>query len=270
VGDVGAPWKASAMPDVTLAPQRYFTLIDDDTERMLAVAEGILETPVPSCPGWSVADLVEHTGYVYLHKVRVMADGAFPTDWPPAEYAAVPPLELLRTAKDALFEEFSRHDATEQTATFGADTTIGFWARRMALEAAVHRYDAELAAADVTEIPDDLARDGVDEVLNVMLASGYGDPDFARRHPVEATVAIECGDLRWLATLDASTQVAVTLAASTTPPAPGDRAAEATVAGDPAPLFCWLWGRESDDVVRLGGDPQVLRGFRARLGETLG
>lgn len=256
------------MTETVLAPERYFALIDDDTERMLAVGEDALAATVPSCPEWTVADLVEHTGYVYLHKVRVMADGAFPSEWPPTSYADVPPLELLRTAKDELFEEFARHDVTEQTATFGADTTIGFWARRMALEIAVHRYDAEQATDDVTEIPADLALDGIDEILTVMLASGYGDADFAREHPVDGTVAIESGGLRWLATLDSSTAVAVTLSPSSTSPSAGRPAA--TVSGEPAAVFLWLWGRLPDDAVDRSGDPETLVGFRARLRETLG
>jgi len=253
------------MTDTALAPERYFALIDDDTERMLAVADGSTTATVPSCPEWTVADLVEHTGYVYLHKVRVMADGAFPADWPPTTYADLPPLELLRTAKDELFEEFSRHDVTEQTATFGADTTIGFWARRMALEIAVHRYDAELAAGDVTEVPDDLAIDGIDEILTVMLASGYGDPEFARAHPVDGTVAIESGGLRWLATLDGTTTVTVVVGPVSSP-----STAVATASGDPDAVFLWLWGRLPDDAVTLTGDAEALVGFRARLRETLG
>ena len=125
--------------------------------------------PVPSCPGWTVADVVSHTSYVYVHKVRVMADGAWPEAWPPATYDDLDPIEFLRLAKDELFEEFARHDPSEQTATFGADSTIMFWARRMALEIAVHRYDAELAHDDVTEVADDLALDGIDELLKVFL-----------------------------------------------------------------------------------------------------
>jgi len=34
--------------------------------------------PVPSCPGWSVADLTRHVGEVYLHKTLAMREGAEP------------------------------------------------------------------------------------------------------------------------------------------------------------------------------------------------
>ena len=56
----------------------------------------------------------------------------------------------------------------------------------MALEVAVHRYDAELAHDEVTPIPDDLALDGVDEVLRVMLAGPWWASRVVTEHPIEA------------------------------------------------------------------------------------
>ena len=50
------------------------------------------------------------------------------------------------------------------------DQTAGFWQRRMALETAVHRADVESAVGPVTPIDADLALDGIDELLHVMLA----------------------------------------------------------------------------------------------------
>jgi hypothetical protein len=51
--------------------------------RAAATAAG-LDAPVPSCPGWTVADLVRHVGEVYLHKTLAMQLGDFPgeQDWP--------------------------------------------------------------------------------------------------------------------------------------------------------------------------------------------
>ena len=46
--------------------------------------------------------------------------------------------------------------------------TSGFWARRMAVETAVHRYDAQLAAGDPQPVERMLAADGVDEYLDVL------------------------------------------------------------------------------------------------------
>jgi uncharacterized protein (TIGR03083 family) len=242
-----------------LEPDRYFALIDADTERMLAMGERGLDADVPSCPGWTVADVVGHQAMVYAHKVRVMADNAWPDPWPPAELPDRPPLEFLREAKDDLFQEFARHDVAEQTTTFGDDTTVMFWARRMALEVAVHRTDAELAHDAATTIPDDLARDGVDEILQVMLHGNWAEWGAKTQHPVDSTIAIETGGVRWRC--DVSEAVVDVVAGSTEP-------ANATVSGRPSDVFLWLWGRAEGDAVQVEGDRAAVAEFRERLAEA--
>jgi uncharacterized protein (TIGR03083 family) len=242
-----------------LEPERYFALIDADTERMLEMGDRGLDAGVPSCPGWTVADLVAHQAMVYAHKVRVMADNGWPDPWPPPELRERPPLDFLREAKDDLFEEFARHDITEQTTTFGDDTTVMFWARRMALEVAVHRTDAELAHDDATAIPDDIARDGVDEILQVMLHGNWAEWGARTEHPVDAAVAIETGGLRWRC--DVTEAMADVVAGSSDP-------ADATVSGEPADVFRWLWGRADDDAVQIAGDEKAAAELRQRLAEA--
>ena len=180
-----------------LSPERYFACIDADTERLAEMGERGLDPDVPSCPDWTVADVISHVAMVYEHKVRVMADNAWPKPWPPADFAEREPVDFLREAKDDLFAEFARHDLSEQTTTFGTDTTIAFWLRRMALEIAVHRYDGELAHADTTPVPDDIALDGIDEILKITLAGPWWT-DYATEHQVNALVAVESGGLRWI------------------------------------------------------------------------
>jgi uncharacterized protein (TIGR03083 family) len=249
------------MTDTTLAPERYFELIDADTERLLEMGERGLAPPVPSCPGWDVAEVVWHTAVTYEHKVRVMADNAWPDPWPPKDFDERPEIAFLREAKDDLFAEFARHRADEETTTFGADSTIGFWARRMALEAAVHRYDAELAHSDPTPIADDLAVDGVDEVLRVMLGGPWWSERVDSQHPVDAVVAVQTGGRIWFC--DVRKRSATIADRSAVPPA-------ATVSGEPQHVFLWLWGREPDSSVDRTGDARTVAEFRARLVECLG
>jgi len=54
---------------------------------------------VPSCPGWTVADLVVHVSQVYLHKAALMRTGEEPQPWPPPHLAAEPPLALPGSAR---------------------------------------------------------------------------------------------------------------------------------------------------------------------------
>ena len=148
-----------------------------DGERMAAVAEHGLDLPVPSCPGWTVRDAVEHTAEVFLHKVACMREKAFPDPWPP-ERGAEPTIPYLRNALDALIGELTNRDEYEFAETWWWDErTVGFWGRRMAHEAAIHRVDVELAHDDVTPVDGELALDGVDEVLRRFLAGDWSDEE---------------------------------------------------------------------------------------------
>jgi uncharacterized protein (TIGR03083 family) len=248
--------------DTRLEPQRYFDEIDGRTERLLAVAAGRLDDPVPACPGWVVRDVVEHVAMVYEHKVRVMAENAWPRPWPPDDDTLdAPPLERLAAARSHLFAEFARHSLDEQTTTFAeTDTTIAFWVRRMALEIAVHVRDAEQAVAvDPLPIPADLGLDGIDEILTVTLAGPWWDGRVDTVYPIDGVVAVEAAGHRWLCTLDATS---VRIGASAAEPL-------ASVAGDPADVFLWLWGRVDDETVTRS-DAGVITQFRGRLSECTG
>src|SRR5258707_13109966 len=74
----------------------------------------------------------------------------------------------------------------------------------MAQETVIHRIDAELAAGlPVTPVPDDLAADGVDEVLKRMLAYGSGTwpEDFAGieggHPPGPGEITVAAGQVAW-------------------------------------------------------------------------
>ncbi len=41
--------------------------------------------------------------------------------------------------------------------------------------------------------------------------------------------------------------------------------AEVRVTGEPSNLLLWLWGRASESVVQVAGDPAVARRLRERL-----
>src|SRR6185437_6648768 len=63
-----------------------------------AASAAELTANVPSCPGWTVADLVRHVAEVYLHKVTLMRTGEEPEEWPPPSLAAEAPLAALGRA----------------------------------------------------------------------------------------------------------------------------------------------------------------------------
>lgn len=161
---------------------RYLECLAADYERLREVA--VAADPgmaVPSCPEWTVADLVQHVGRVYLHKTLAMREGKEPEPWPPAGLPDEEPVALLDRTYAGMRAEFAKRAPGDAAGGWYApDRTVGFWIRRMAQETVVHRIDAELGAGvPVAAVPDDLAIDGVDELLRVFLAYSVSEwPDY--------------------------------------------------------------------------------------------
>src|SRR5947209_16572624 len=86
---------------------RFLDCLAADFARLRAVVQIDPAAAVPSCPGWTVADLTRHVGQVYLHKVASMREGAEPRPWPPKELAVEEPLPLLDRAYAALMHELT-------------------------------------------------------------------------------------------------------------------------------------------------------------------
>ncbi|BCJ32850.1 hypothetical protein Athai_03530 [Actinocatenispora thailandica] len=246
-----------------LTPARYRECLAADAARLREVAADRLAAPVPSCPDWSVDDLVRHVAQVYLHKVAAMQRGERPVDWPP-DLAAEPTLALFDRAIAELSAEFDRHAATDPTWTFyPGDQTVAFWLRRMAQETAVHRIDAELAAGAVTPVPDDLALDGVDEVLSIMLTWGTNafpdDPDTA--------ALLRAGDGRAVCLDTGAGRYAVRVSAAGVELTPGG-AGDVTVRADPPTMLRWLWNRAPADAATIDGDRAPVDQLRQLLADA--
>jgi uncharacterized protein (TIGR03083 family) len=237
---------------------RFLACLSADCGDLRDAATSVeLTAPVPSCPGWTVADLVVHVAQVYLHKAAIMRTGEWPRDWPPPDLAAVAPLALFGRGYRELRAEFGVRDPASPAPTwYDPDQTVAFWIRRMAQETVIHRIDAELAAGlPVTPVPDDLAADGVDEVLKRMLAyaSVARPEEFSRlkgghlaREGGRDTIAVVAGPAAWTVR-PAPREVVVTDGGSVNP--------RVAIEGPPAQVLRWLWGRAPDEAVRLTGNP---------------
>lgn len=237
----------------------YLNNLTSDYERLVEASTGRLALQVPTCPDWTVDDLVRHVATTYLHKVECMRLNAQPSPWPP-DFSAEPALELLSRAHTALVAEFtSRLPASAAFTWYGPDQTVGFWLRRMAQETVIHRIDAELAAGvESRPIPDDLAVDGIDEILQVFLAwpSREWLEDFAE--PLskgDGSVLVSAGGQSWLVAWDS--------AGVSAEPVKG--AADAEITGSSDAVLRWLWRRSGDDVIAVSGNVDKVAQLRALL-----
>src|SRR4051812_45562621 len=97
--------------------RRLLTCLAADFGRLRSVvADADLTATVPSCPGWTVTDLVRHVAMVYLHKVECMRNGRFPEQWPP-DVEGEESVALLDRAYAALTAEFAARRPTDPAAT---------------------------------------------------------------------------------------------------------------------------------------------------------
>ena len=254
----GWPLRAAMLTPMRLSHDVYVAHVRDDADRLGAVAERGLDAAVPSCPGWTVRDVVEHTAEVYRHKIECIRQQAFPSPWPP-DRDDEPSLDYFRRATDDLLVELTTRDPLEFAETWWWDErTVGFWGRRMAHETAIHRVDVELAHGDVSAIDGRLAVDGVDEVLRLMLAGDWSDEP-QRDHP-PAVLRVESADAAWRVVME-PTAVAISVYRDSWPELPTD----ATVTGEPGPLYLWLWGRGPRHELVVSGDEAAVRHLDARM-----
>jgi len=248
----------------TTSTARLLESLDADYRRLHDLAGGAgpdaMAAKVPTCPEWTVTDLVDHVATVYLHKAETLRQGGFPADWPP-QRSPEPAAEYLERAYGELVAEFSARAPGDQATTWYApDQTVGFWIRRMAQESVIHRVDGELGlGTDLAAIPDDIAIDGIDEVLKTFLvyAAQEWPEDFDGLLPgTGETALVRAGDAAWLITM--GDRVTVIDAAP-------DAAADVTLTGDPVQVLLWLWRRADADKVAQQGSGAVAAKLRECL-----
>ncbi|MGH3715401.1 MAG: maleylpyruvate isomerase family mycothiol-dependent enzyme [Micromonosporaceae bacterium] len=237
---------------------RYLACLQHDAARLRLVAEGHLDLKVPSCPEWTVGDLLRHVAQVYQHKTQCIRLQAFPRPWPP-DFSGEEPIALLDRSLSELLAEFDKHQPGDAAPTwFDPDQSVGFWIRRMAQETVIHRVDGELAVDEFTAIPVDLAIDGVDEVLGIFL--GWGSIDTIQREGREswplladtdgAVIVVRADDEHAWSVRPTPDGVQVSAGATPEP--------AAALSGDPVDLLLWLWRRADIDRLTAEGDRDQL------------
>lgn len=140
-----------------------------------ALAAAVRSAPTASVAcysGWTLVDLGEHVGQIHRWAAGVVEQRA--TERPTGGYAAAPDVASLPawiiTGAQRLADLLAAADPDQEVWTFSpTDRTIAFWRRRMALETALHRWDAEDALGQAAVVEGDLALEGVEEALHVYI-----------------------------------------------------------------------------------------------------
>ncbi|MFF5189412.1 maleylpyruvate isomerase family mycothiol-dependent enzyme [Streptomyces sp. NPDC000345] len=235
--------------------------IATETARFVAaLKDADLTTPVPSCPEWTLADLVKHTGSVQrwfssLLHARIQepprtrkVDLQLPDRQ--EEYA-----DWLAESATVAAQAFAATDPNLPMWAWGVDQHARFWARRMLFETLLHRVDADLALGRRPAIDRPLAVDGIDEFLANLPFAAFFAPDVANLRGPGKTIRFQAtdGDDDWFVRLRPDGFGLDTSPAATD-------TADATVQGTAADLLLLLYGRLRHDATPFthDGDKDLL------------
>jgi uncharacterized protein (TIGR03083 family) len=237
-------------------PADLLATVPPSSERLAQAAlEAGLDAEVPSCPGWTVERLVDHTGKVLRVVGKVVETGG-PVDGrtlpkPPAGSLVVQWFQEMAAATVTALA--AKDPADELWNWAGQPPVAAFWHRRMAHELAVHAVDAALAAGSPPQIEPPLAADGIDELLSVLVPAkiGGGATDLGGL----GSLHVHCTDTEgeWLV-VPSEAGVEVTRVH-----AKGD----AALRGPSADLLLRLTNRGTGGEVV--GDPEVVTTFTSRF-----
>jgi uncharacterized protein (TIGR03083 family) len=233
-----------------------------------------LELTVPTCPEWTLLDLVQHLGAV--HRTWAGAVNAGPADSPPVESAsesagapprAREPLLAWSAARtqhllDTLREAGPDRGCWTWWGPSESPQTSGAVARHQVQEAMVHTYDAQITLGAPQPLPDEAALDGVEEFLSTCCAWTTPWPHEAATVDFHAT---EGRSWRLRLSADGARTTRLTAPGATPAPAAGEwtDVAHASARGTAAELVLVFYDRIPIDSLQLDGDRHLFDLLRA-------
>ncbi|MCK2237953.1 MULTISPECIES: maleylpyruvate isomerase family mycothiol-dependent enzyme [unclassified Crossiella] len=216
---------------------------------------GVLDLPVPSCPGWTVTELVTHAGEVCVWWTHALAEGGLEPEEEVVQSLATPGADLLGwwEARSAALVEVLRATPSEAVAWCwwrpeerAPVAEVAGW---VAHELLTHRWDAENAVGVASPVPAELGAAGITEFALRMLpaqeAIWAGSTGLIRLH---ATDLDRVWDFR-------ANQDGPCLLAE-----PGGEPA-VLVAATAGELDLLLWRRLEADAVTITGDAALATAF---------
>lgn len=173
--------------------EQFYARLHADLQAMqsIALAEDLArDKAVPSCPGWTVADLFGHVGANHrwvrtILRTRSRADAPVPGPDPVADFVDSVADQLIAVRSIV---------PDEPCWNFGPPPRVaGFWTRRQTHEHVIHHWDlADALGLPDLEIDAELAADGVAEVIEMFYPFQLR---LGRTTPVAPAITLESTDV---------------------------------------------------------------------------
>lgn len=247
--------------------RRYLDAFRTNQDALVAAVGLGLEPRVPGCPAWTVGALAAHVTGVHLFwNKRLHSPAGSNSKIEAADLVQYPGLDGFRESEspdlvppgvlnyliDAgarLGEGLADASPNQDVDTwFPPDQTAGFVQRRMAQETAVHRWDAQEAHGIAQPIEPELARDGIDEVFDVMLT--------ARREWIEPRAA--GGETYHFHRTDGEGEWSIAFRPDGVEITPKHGKGDVAFCGTASELLLFLWGRIPASRLEVIGDDELV------------
>ncbi len=131
------------------------------------------ETPVSSCPGWTMNQLLKHVGRGHRWSAQIIAERRLEPFDPREVRGGKPPedpdgaIDWLNEGAQLVINAVDRVGPETRVWTLNGPKPAGWWIRRRVHEATVHRADAVLALGGDFDLSSELAADGVSEWIEL-------------------------------------------------------------------------------------------------------
>ena len=231
--------------------EEHLTGIEAAAERLAHWSRDAgMDATVPTCPGWTVRDLLAHQGMVHRWATSIV-EGQEHREVPTEAFeeegrVADDPVAWVQRGVDTLVRTLRAAPEDLDVLTFlrQAPPAREFWARRQDHETTIHALDALSALegrrpmATDAWFDDEHALDGIDELLVGFWQRRTRGPRAPQGKPYTAMVAARSGE-RWF--LDVTQDAMRTRRLGVADPAP--EPASSALSGSPVDLYLALWNR---------------------------
>lgn len=221
----------------------FITSLENDGQLIDAALDRVSEhAAVPTCPDWTVRDLILHLGSEHIWVAELLrekpSEALRPSSHRPQESESL--REWYRNANQRLREMLAATSPSTPVWNVTGDNVAGSWRRRQAHETAIHRFDLEHVTGRANDIDEILAEAFMDEFgLFLPFLREFRDAPIPDRDIVLSTP-----ESSW------------TLEANTGEITNGPALTNADVVGSASALVLALWGRPQDADVR---SPELLK-----------